>query len=119
VAFLRKSEWRHRTGGERDENEEFDGHRALDRRPRALAATAPSDELVRDESAPRRPLPAGPLILLALPPGGGAGDAKARRSYDLAAASATDLPPDPYGDTVRGGIARGLERVAAQRRILR
>lgn len=61
----------------------------------------------------------GPLILLALPPGGGAGDAKARRSYDLAAASATDLPPDPYSDTVRGGIARGLERVAAERRILR
>ena len=44
------------------------------------------------------------------------GDAdEARRFYDLAAASATDLPPGPYGDTVRDGIARGLERVAAGR----
>lgn len=39
---------------------------------------------------------------------------EARRCYDLAAASATDLPPGPYGDIVRDGIARGLARVAAE-----
>lgn len=38
----------------------------------------------------------------------------ARRFYGLAAAAATDLPPGPYGDTVRDGIARGLERVAVE-----
>jgi len=41
----------------------------------------------------------------------------ARRFYELAAASATDLPPDPYGDTVRDGIARGRERVAEMSRV--
>jgi hypothetical protein len=39
---------------------------------------------------------------------------EARRLYDLAAASADCLPDGPYGDTVRDGITRGLERVAAQ-----
>jgi hypothetical protein len=38
---------------------------------------------------------------------------EACRFYELAAAAATDLPDGPYGDTVRDGIARGLERVAA------
>ena len=37
---------------------------------------------------------------------------EARQMYDLAAAAATDLPPGPYGDTVRDGIARGRQRVA-------
>lgn len=39
---------------------------------------------------------------------------EARRFYELAAAAATDLPPGPYGDTVRDGIARGRQRVAAR-----
>ncbi|HEV3052806.1 MAG TPA: hypothetical protein VGX50_21040 [Longimicrobium sp.] len=37
---------------------------------------------------------------------------EACRFYGLAAAAATDLPLGPYSDTVRDGIARGLQRVA-------
>jgi hypothetical protein len=37
---------------------------------------------------------------------------EARRFYGLADAAATDLPSGPYTDTVRDGIARGLQRVA-------
>jgi hypothetical protein len=37
---------------------------------------------------------------------------RARRHYDLAAAAMSSLPAGRYGDTVRDGIKRGLERVA-------
>ncbi|HYR08154.1 MAG TPA: hypothetical protein VEQ60_10315 [Longimicrobium sp.] len=40
---------------------------------------------------------------------------EARRFYALAAAAATDLPAGPYGDTVRDGITRGLQRVTGAR----
>ncbi|WP_420127417.1 hypothetical protein [Longimicrobium sp.] len=40
---------------------------------------------------------------------------QARHFYGLAAAAATDLPRDSYSDTVRDGIARGLQRVAEKR----
>ena len=36
--------------------------------------------------------------------------AEARRRYELAAEGLDDLPPGPYGDLVREGVARGLER---------
>jgi len=38
---------------------------------------------------------------------------EARRHYELAAGKSDDLPPGPYGDLVRDGISRGLERVSA------
>lgn len=37
---------------------------------------------------------------------------EARRYYVLAAKAAEGLPDDPYGQVVRGGIARGLARTA-------
>lgn len=36
--------------------------------------------------------------------------AEARRHYELAAERLDDLPPGPYGDLVRDGVAQGLER---------
>jgi tetratricopeptide (TPR) repeat protein len=41
---------------------------------------------------------------------------RAMACYDLAAASSDALPPGPYGDMVRGGIAAGRERLATVRR---
>lgn len=35
---------------------------------------------------------------------------EARHYYELAAEKADDLPPGPYGDLVRDGVVRGLER---------
>ena len=39
--------------------------------------------------------------------------AEARRYYELAAEKSDDLPPGPYGDLVRDGVARGLERTGS------
>lgn len=36
--------------------------------------------------------------------------AEARRSYAQAGERLADVPPGPYGDHVRGGVARGLAR---------
>lgn len=39
--------------------------------------------------------------------------AEARRHYELAAGKLADLPPGPYGDLVREGVARGLKRTGS------
>ena len=39
---------------------------------------------------------------------------EARRHYERAAQRLDDLPPGPYGDTVRDGITRGLARTVPE-----